>query len=261
MGFGASVLAHLIKSRIKRNLYYEIKDRVVEERFDGINTVKKTKRTKVYGFDETKESRNKLMEILRDRMEHHKGKFVSPIIYNELTTLEVKKNGRIEHSSNTHDDQVFSLLMALYVWYEGKNLMESFGIEKGTLYTDADQESDYGDLEESHRSIMEDIDLDDLDDENNVNRDLKELQSVNAILYKDWEESERVKNKKAMDDLLNTRLGRKAYSEKFHIDEDDIKTTGNVFYVIPDSVFLDVYNDNPKQDELLTTFRGMGDQR
>ena len=34
-GFGASVLAKLINSDIKNNLYYEIKERVLEERFNG----------------------------------------------------------------------------------------------------------------------------------------------------------------------------------------------------------------------------------
>ena len=129
-GFGASVLSQLIKTKIKRNLYYEIKDRTLEERAQGMSIQKITKKVKVYGFDETKASRELLMGILRDRMDNHKAKFISPIIYNELCTLEVKKNGRIEHASNAHDDQIFSYLLALYIWYEGKDLMERFGLQK-----------------------------------------------------------------------------------------------------------------------------------
>lgn len=90
-GFGASVLSQLIKTKIKRNLYYEIKDRTLEERAQGMSIQKITKKVKVYGFDETKASRELLMGILRDRMDNHKAKFISPIIYNELCTLEVKK--------------------------------------------------------------------------------------------------------------------------------------------------------------------------
>ena len=64
-GFGSSVIAILKKSKIKRNLYYEIKDRVTEERMDGFAINRRKQKVKVYGFDETKNSRNLLMEILR----------------------------------------------------------------------------------------------------------------------------------------------------------------------------------------------------
>lgn len=96
------------------------------------------------------------MEILKERMEKHKAKFISPIIFDELTTLEVKRNGRIEHADNAHDDQIFSYLLALYVWYEGKNLMQNFGLDKGTLYTD-DADEEYLGLDETYRDIVNEI--------------------------------------------------------------------------------------------------------
>ena len=64
-GFGSSVIAILKKSKIKRNLYYEIKERVTEERMEGMNINRRKQKVKVYGFDETKNSRNLLMDILR----------------------------------------------------------------------------------------------------------------------------------------------------------------------------------------------------
>ena len=126
-------------------MYYEIKDKVLEERVNnGLSIQKVSKKVKVYGYDETKQNREKLMEILRDRMQSHKAKIISPIIYNELVTLEVKKNGRIEHSTNGHDDQIFSWLLALYVWYEGKDLMERFGLQKQTITCDDDETIELG---------------------------------------------------------------------------------------------------------------------
>ena len=116
----------LVKSKIKRNLYFEIKDRVTEERFNGVKVIRKTQKTKVFGLDETKQTRDLLMEILRDRMDNHKAKFISPIIFNELTTLEVKKNGRIEHSANAHDDQIFSYLLALGPEYQREKETEKY---------------------------------------------------------------------------------------------------------------------------------------
>ena len=98
------------------------------------------RKVKVYGVDSTKAVRARLIEILMERVMYHKDKFISPILYDEMRAMEVKKSGKVEHSDKTHDDQVFSYLMALYVWYEGKNLVENFGIRKTTLKTDQNDE-------------------------------------------------------------------------------------------------------------------------
>ena len=85
--------------------------------------------------------RDILIDILHERMDYHKDKFISPIILQELNGLEIKKN-RVDHSSTTHDDQIFSMLMALYVWYYGKDIMANFGIRTYNIRTDEDyQES------------------------------------------------------------------------------------------------------------------------
>lgn len=239
-GFGASTLSILIKTKIKRNLYFEIKDRVIEERFDGYKSVKKTKKVKVYGFDETKASRDLLMEIMRDRVDNHKAKIISPLIYDELTTLEVKKNGKIEHSSNAHDDQVFSWLLALYVWYEGKNLMENFGLEKATIKTDEDYDMEFG-IDEEYTNIVEGMNN---DTTNNMIQDqLEYLSTDRTMSFQQWEELERQKDKKAMDELLNTRLGRLAYSEKFNVDLEDIPGTSSMTE-LPNDLFDSFYTDN-----------------
>ena len=67
-GFGASVLAKLIETKLKSNLYFEIKDRVIEETNDGIRIVRKKQKTKVYGLDSSKNKRDLLIQILKERM-------------------------------------------------------------------------------------------------------------------------------------------------------------------------------------------------
>lgn len=255
-GFGASVLSILLKTRIKRNLYFEIKDRVTEERYDGIRIVKKTQKVKVYGFDETKASREKLMEILRDRVDNHKGKFISPIIYNELTTLEVKKNGKIEHSNNAHDDQIFSYLMALYVWYEGQNLMENFGLEKSVIRTDEDEDFDGDGLIEKYEDIS--IKLEEDTNDSIIQPQLNYIKSDNSMSYMDWLISEHENDEKAMADLLNTKLGRKAYSRTFHIDEEDIGS--KALFRIPDTIFM-IDEPTKKKTEMQEIFESMIDPR
>ncbi len=148
-GYGASVIAKLLETDLKPNLYFEIKDRIIEEKNDGIRVVKKKQKTKVYGLDSSKDKRDLLIEILRERVQYHKDKFVSPNIHDEMQHMETKRNGKVEHSSTSHDDQVFSYLMALYVWYDGKNLMENFGIRKSTIKTDSDE-----DLEELEIEVL-----------------------------------------------------------------------------------------------------------
>ena len=110
---------------------------------------KNHRRVRVYGLDSTKNVRARLIEILMERVMYHKDKFVARILYDEMKAMQVKKNGKVEHSDQTHDDQVFSYLMALYVWYEGKNLMENFGIRKGIIKTDNDEDLEEVDLEDS----------------------------------------------------------------------------------------------------------------
>lgn len=245
-GFGASLLQKLIPTKLKRNLYFEIKDKVIEERNDGFNTVKRKKKCKCFGFDNTHKSRELLMEILRDRMENHKDKFVADIIYNELCTLEVKKNGRIEHASNAHDDQVFSLLMALYVWYEGKNLMENFGLQIRQIYTDKNT----GDieLEEDYTDIGGD---DVLAETEEVQQQLKLLNDANTKSYREWVEAEEKKDLDALRAILSTKVGRDAYIKQFDADPDDI-VQKTALFTIPNSVFMD---EEKEESKLNKTFR------
>ena len=230
-GYGASVLAKLIGTKIKRNLYYEIKDKVIEERNEGNRIVKRTQKTKVYGLDSTKSVRELLIQILRERMDYHKDKFISPIIYNELKGMEVKKNGRIEHSTNTHDDQVFSYLMALYIWYEGKDLMERFGIEKTTIKTDENLDEEVYGFDEKYGSIIEEIEL---LENTEINETIKQLETAKGILYSQWLDAEIEKDKQAMDNILSTKLGRQAYAQKFNMNPNELE---HAMYTVPQSVF------------------------
>lgn len=233
-GFGASVLATLLKTSIKRNLYYEIKDRVVEERYNGANTITKKQKTKVYGTDNTKNTREQLMDILRRRMDNHKDKFISPIIYKELQTLEVKKNGRVEHSSNGHDDQIFSYLYALYIWYCGQNVMENWGIQKSALKTDEEAEETIVRLEEKYSDLTEDIEIMDEDNPSQVKQQLDYLNSYKSMSYEQWATQEFNNEQKATQQLLNSKLGRIAYSQKYHCNVNDME---NGMTQIPDEIF------------------------
>jgi len=266
-GYGSSVIGYLVKTDIKKNLYYEIKDRVVEEKFNGMTMVKRKQQTKVYGLDQTHDTRELLMEILRDRMNNHKQKFISPLIYEELKTLEIKKNGRIEHADGAHDDQVFSYLLALYVWYEGKNLMERFGLEIRELKTD-NAIDETMDIETYNGQKNIAGDLEDLtseyshDSESEVQKQLKYLSQARSISYEQWLEQQQAENNLAIQTLLKTKHGRDAYIKAYHQDPDDVKMYSGTI-TLPDSVFDMDYEDRrpTKADVMKKTFQNMMDIR
>ena len=237
-GFGASVLSKLVKTSIKKNLYFEIKDKIVEERMEQYGRmIKQTQRVKVYGLDSTKAVRDNLIEILRERMELHKDKFISPYIFNELQTLEVKRNGKVEHSDNGHDDTIFAYLMALYVWYDGVDVMERYGIQKKSLRTDQDLEEAYEDLEAKYNNIIPDLNDNPLTKE--IDKTLEHLMKSKGKLYSEWEAEQEADNKRALDRLLATKVGRDAYCEKYHTDS---KSLENGRYEISDDIFNNFYN-------------------
>ena len=221
-GVGTGCLAGLMKSRIKRNLYYEIKERTVEEQLGGGKRIGKKKQwTRVYGIDNSKLVREQLMDLLTERVENHYDKFISPIISDELKNLEVKKTGKIDHSSNSHDDSTFSYLLALYPLYYGKNLRENWNIKIPTLTTaQEDAEEIFQNFEATEGvNISQDLEL--LD--NDIVTD--QLQKLNDKTkpYQEFIDQQKKENDEAMQQILQTKIGRQAYSEKWNVPIESLE--------------------------------------
>ena len=245
-GFGSSVIAKLLKMGLKKNLYYEIKDITVEERQDGIHAYKQKIRTKVYGLNSTKDVRKTLIDLLIDRVENHKDKIISPIIYNEILGMEVKRNGKVEHSDDTHDDQIFSWLMALYVWYEGMNLAERYGIRKSSIKTDdeIDEPVDYYNDEtvEIVNSFNTKTEI-----EEDIEEDLEAMKKAMGVTLDEFIEKRDKEEKEMMMRLINSPIGEKAYRMKYGIPKEkplsDYFGSGYNNYGVPDKVFTNFYKD------------------
>ena len=217
-GVGTGTLAKLIKSKIRNNIYYEIKERVIEERPDGIRTKKRKQLTKVYGVDNSATVREQLMDLLTDRVQTHYDKFVSPIIYEELKNLEIKKNGRIDHSSNSHDDSVFSYLYAIYPIYYGKHVKENWNITIPTLRTAEDEaEEIFQDFEATENiGIVKEL-------ENDNELVQEQLSKFNKDkLYTEFLEQQKAENEAAMARILSTEIGQKAYARQFNMSEEQV---------------------------------------
>lgn len=241
-GFGASVIAKLLTTSIRKNLFYTIKDKIIEERVTGSAIHKRTQKTKVYGSDSTKAEREQLMEILRERVEYHKDKIISPTIYEELCGLEIKRNGKIEHSSNTHDDQIFSWLWALYIYYCGGDLMNNWGISRRVLKTDADLEEAVMDIQEDSRDLVDEIDVLDNDE---VNEQIETLNNApGKMLYEEWMQAETARDDAAMNKLLANKAVQKSLADRYHIVVPQASQTTQS---IPNDVFMN-FNQDPEEE-------------
>ena len=254
-GFGASVIAKLKESKVKGNLYYEIKDKIVEEKTDGLRTIRTKALTKVFGTDNTHDVREMLMEILRERVDLHKTKFNSQYILSDMKTLEVKRSGKIEHASNAHDDQIFSYLMALYVWYYGKNLRENFGIMKQSIKTDQGIDDTITSMDQEYTSVVEEILTDNTPEKqelgDQINRELAELKKGQGVLMDEF-----LKQRKEHEDsmhiamLLRSKPAREAYAKSHNITVEQLNENllhNGTFYV-PVSVFSG-FNSDLELDE------------
>lgn len=229
-GVGTGTLAKLMKSKIRNNLYYEIKERTIEERPDGLRSHKRKQLTKVYGVDNTGTVREQLMDLLTDRVRDHYDKFISPILYEEMKNLEIKKTGRIDHSANSHDDGLFSYLYSIYPIYYGKNVRENWHISIPTLRT-ADDEAqeifqDFNAMEEI--SIVRDIE--NLEHDDMVNEQLKQLDKTK--LYSQFLAQQKMENDMAMAQILATKVGKEAYSRQFNIPLEQLDGEDNGFSML-----------------------------
>ena len=227
-GVGTGTLAQLMKSKIRNNLYYEIKERTIEERLGfGVKSNKRKQMTKVYGVDNSKDVRERLMDLLTDRVRDHYDKFISPTLYEELKNLEIKKTGRIDHSANSHDDGLFSYLYAIYPLYYGKNIKENWHISIPILRT-ADDEAeeifqDYSATE--NMSIVRDIE--NLENDDMVQEQLSQLN--NNKLYHQFVAEQQAENEMAMARILSTKIGRDAYARQFNIPREQLDSEENGF--------------------------------
>lgn len=190
-----------------------------------------------------------MIELLHERVQYHKDKFISPVLHHELETLEVDSKGKTQAIYPNHDDQVFSYLMALYVWYDGKDLAENFGITKNILRTDEDIEeldSDIDKEETKERLKLEDIDV-----------DIEVLETEEAQMQKKFlADAKRIKTRKEYEEstydeeqaMFNTFLSmhkdaKEAYEQKYHIQpiENSIESH---FVKLPDSVYGNISYDS-----------------
>lgn len=143
---GESVISDLRETAIAPNLYYDnTKDPVsssVDSKIDDKGfLVQEAQRRKLYGVWTGRNSRKQMMDLLETKVKEEKEKFTSKNVIEDILNLVMKSNGKIEAGAGSHDDCVMSYLIALYVYYYGRNL-HRYGLIKG--YTPGEDDQNKG---------------------------------------------------------------------------------------------------------------------
>lgn len=132
---GRETINRFLESKYRNQLYYDI-DKLnskVVDRSDEYGALKQAAyERRAYGFDTTPSSRPKLFTILENFVEEKIDKLYTKYIVDDIVGLERKTSGRIEAGGESHDDNIMSYLIGLYVYFHASNL-EEFGIHRGQM--------------------------------------------------------------------------------------------------------------------------------
>ena len=267
-GIGHGVIATLMNTQIKRNLYYEIEERSLTERTNGVIVDRGKHMVKAYGINNSGAIRARMIEILFSRVQYHKDKFIARILHDEMAglTYRTSRNGgnvRIDHSVNTHDDQIFSYLMAMYVWYDCKDLASRFGIVRGEIKTDDDIEEKLGTIEDLYSDNYEDIEINN-DDEYEQTPILADVETRQIladaakplITARDKEHIEYDKDMACLQELMKNPVGREAIEKSYNIDLSHSNLYGmDNSYIygpggLPQEVYDSWYADDDEYEEM-----------
>lgn len=168
---GKPLLDELKETVIRRVLYREKKKIQVDV---GVRnaTRKRTIEEYVYGHNTNANSRAQMMEMLESIVHNAHGHVAYPELYNEIRYMEVK-NGRINHSSATHDDCTMAYLGGLWIVRYGNGGLH----KKGIFYTLQDQ------FDESEREMSPNGKVMRTARRMLLQRDLSEEDEIKAAIY------------------------------------------------------------------------------
>lgn len=132
---GEAIMDGLRQTEVRANLYFDNSKEFIgiDDKLDPQGFLKReAQMRKLYGVWTGPKSRGIMMALLESHMKEFKDKFITENIINDILSLVRKKTGKIEHAQGFHDDSLFSYLMALYVYYHGRNL-HRFGFVRGEI--------------------------------------------------------------------------------------------------------------------------------
>jgi hypothetical protein len=120
---GVAVIDILIKKKkLYRHLYWEMREKIVEKK----NLMKETKKIKIkkaeYGHITSITTRPMMIDMLFNIISNTPHEIDIKRIISQISSLERKPNGKIEHSNASHDDVLIAYLIGRFTLAYGKNL-------------------------------------------------------------------------------------------------------------------------------------------
>ena len=144
--------------------------------------------------------------------------------------------------------------MALYVWYEGKNLRENFHIEKQSIKVEEGVDDTITALDQKYTSVIDEVvgpaatSEEDARNEE-VNQMLAELKRGQGILFNEFAKRRDEEEDRMFKMLLRSKPVLKSYCKEHNISEEEVRE--EVFggeTDIPDSVFTG-FNSDVEMDQ------------
>jgi hypothetical protein len=127
--YGLNLAQYFMKNKIiEPRMVSEVRESLGEKTQKDGFTVKSRIKNIIYGIDTNVKTRALMYELLPDIVDNEYDKIVSPYLYEDIAGLERKRNGKIEHSETSHDDNLMSYLIFRYALHYGKSLKNKFGI-------------------------------------------------------------------------------------------------------------------------------------
>jgi hypothetical protein len=121
--YGLPIIQRWMKTKLEKNLFFHSREKAEKK----VGQASSKSRVKVYGIDTSSKSRDLMIDILKKDVVENPAFFRMKKLYDQVRTLERNKNGKIEHSSNSHDDVLFGYLLCRYVmWYHNDILSKFF---------------------------------------------------------------------------------------------------------------------------------------
>ena len=148
---GKGLIDELLDTSIGRVLYREKKKRVIDMGVNAVNR-KRTVEGIEYGHLTNQTTRSQMMETLESLVHNSPSHLGYKELYDEIRFLEVK-NGRIDHSSATHDDVTMAYMGVLWIVRYGTGLKG-----KGIYYNISDSEDEFDDFTENAREGLRFVD-------------------------------------------------------------------------------------------------------
>jgi hypothetical protein len=127
--YGLNLLQYFMKNKnIEPRMIQEERESLGEKtQKDGFTVKRKTKNI-IYGVDTNQKTRKLMFELLPEIVDNEYERIVSPRLYEDIAGLERKRNGKIEHSATSHDDNLMSYLIFRYALHYGSSLKNRFKI-------------------------------------------------------------------------------------------------------------------------------------